>query len=34
MANDELVITESETYDLPHTRNIGIMSKKPVSANA
>ncbi|MFA6619986.1 MAG: GTP-binding protein, partial [Bacilli bacterium] len=26
MANDELVITESETYDLPHTRNIGIMA--------
>ena len=25
MANDELVINESETYDLPHTRNIGIM---------
>jgi elongation factor G len=26
MANDELQITESETYDLPHTRNIGIMA--------
>jgi len=26
MANDELVINESETYDLPHTRNIGIMA--------
>jgi len=26
MANDELLINESETYDLPHTRNIGIMA--------
>jgi len=26
MANDELQINESETYDLPHTRNIGIMA--------
>lgn len=26
MANDENKIVESETYDLPHTRNIGIMA--------
>lgn len=26
MANDENKISESETYDLPHTRNIGIMA--------
>jgi elongation factor G len=26
MANDELEIKESATYDLPHTRNIGIMA--------
>jgi elongation factor G len=26
MANDENMITETATYDLPHTRNIGIMA--------
>jgi translation elongation factor EF-G len=26
MANDEKMIKETATYDLPHTRNIGIMA--------